>query len=212
MGEIKKILLVEDNTLLNDGISLIVNKWENFDLTSVFNAEDGLDKLQYQTFDLLLLDIKLPKMNGLELLTKIREEGNNIKVMLLTEFKDKEYIYESVKLGALGFMTKDIKMEILREAVDTVLKGEKYFPSEVSNILIDYYASPDFGKNIVDLNEKQIIILQHMANGLNSKEIGDKIFLSPRTIDSVRAEMIKKFNAKNSNELISIAIRKGLIS
>lgn len=212
MSETKSILLIEDNTLLNDGISLIIKEWDGFTVTSVTSAEDALQELKFKNFDLMLLDIRLPKMNGLEFLSEIRNNGNESAVIILSEFKDKDYIYEAVKLGVLGFMTKDIKMDTLRGAVDTVLKGEKFFPAEVSAILIDYYSSPDFGKGSIGLSEKQISILQKMANGLNSKEIGAEMFLSPRTIDSIRTEMIKSFGAKNSNELVSIALRKGIIS
>lgn len=207
-----KVLLIEDNLLLNDGIGLLINKWEGYNCDSTSSAEDGLRKLRNVEYDIVLLDIKLPGMSGLELLELIATESIETKVIMLTTHKNEEMIYAAVKFGAMGFITKEVSMDSLKEAIDTVLGGEKYFQKEIKSILIDYYASEDFGKTKNTLNEKQIKVLELMSQGLNSKEIGDVIFLSPRTIDSIRAEMIKLMGIKNSNELISKALREGIIS
>jgi DNA-binding NarL/FixJ family response regulator len=163
-----------------------------------------------------LMDISMPQMNGLDATEIISKQYKNSKSLILSMYDNEEYILSAVEVGALGYLLKDAPREEILTAIRTVARGEKYFNSSISNIIINGYlkvkkTGGNETSSNVKLSKKEKIILKEIVEGLNSRQIADKLELSIRTVDNHRANMMKKLTVRNAAELVKLAIEKKLL-
>ena len=211
-----KVAVVDDHKIVRDGIKeiLLGNKKIKF----VFDTDNGsilLDLIKNNPIDVLLLDLSLPDIPGINLIQPILRSFPNIKILILTACMDEEIICECVKLGILGFLNKDVSAEELIEAIEEVYSGEPYFGQKISNIIYKSYTEKvkEFSslplKPNISEREKEIISL--LSEGLSFKEIANKLFISPRTVENHKNNILLKLKLKNSIELIRYAIKNKII-
>ncbi len=211
-----KVAVVDDHKIVRDGIKAILlgNKKIKF----VFDTDNGsilLDLIKNNPIDVLLLDLSLPDIPGINLIQPILRSFPNIKILILTACMDEEIICECVKLGILGFLNKDVSAEELIEAIEEVYSGEPYFGQKISNIIYKSYTEKvkEFSslplKPNISEREKEIISL--LSEGLSFKEIANKLFISPRTVENHKNNILLKLKLKNSIELIRYAIKNKII-
>lgn len=204
-----KIILADDHILVREGFKSLLNKNPKFEV--VGEAENGkalLELVENVSVDVLLVDISMPLFNGIDAIAQLKKINRNLKFIMLTMHEEAEYILKSIQAGANGYLLKNVEPEELENAIVTVASGGKYFNTIVSNIMIENLSKiSDAGKEEVsDLTTREKEILQHVAAGLSTKLIADKLSISARTVETHRVHIMKKLQVNNGAEMV----RKGL--
>ncbi len=208
------ILLADDHDVVRKGMKMLLE--DETEVKVIGEASDGLDaieKVKNLMPNVVILDLTMPRMNGIEAARIISEEYPDVKILIFSMHNNREYIVSSVENGANGYLLKDTGKEELMRAIKVVSEGRKYFPPEISEVIIDELLAKtasnqdNSGKPIFQkITPKEKQILGMIVQGLNSREIADKLFLSIRTVDNHRANMMKKTKAKNTADLVMMAI------
>jgi DNA-binding NarL/FixJ family response regulator len=210
-----KVILADDHQIVRNGIKMLVEGSEVTIIDEAANGLEVLEKIKHQTPDLVLMDISMPQMNGLEATRQINKIFTDVKVLILSMFDSEDYILSAVEAGAKGYLLKDAPKEEILDAIRKVAAGDKYFNSSVSNIIINGYLrskqNDTVGESNNKLSNKEKVILKLIVKGQNSREIAESLDLSVRTVDNHRANMMKKLSVKNAVELVKTAIEKRLV-
>ena len=209
------IVLADDHVLLRDGIKRIIE--ESPDLRIVAEASDGLELLRVlkkHDADMVLLDISMPGLRGIEAAREIKISHPDIKVLILTMHKKKEYVRHAFSAGADGYLLKEATGDELFDAIGAIRNGENYvsnaFSKELTSELIQLYRSGGKLKAEV-LTHREKEVLKLIAEGKSSKEIADLLFISIYTVNNHRAKIIKKLGLKKTADLVRYAIREGYV-
>lgn len=211
-----RIVLADDHALIRHGIKNIISQDDRLEIVGeVGNGEELLNTLAGKTVDLLILDISMPKISGIDLTEILKKRYPSMKILILTMHKSKQFLHRAISAGADGYLVKsDSDKEILL-AIEKIEQGKTYispyladdFTEDVLQAYRDPAASPF--KNLTT-REKQILSL--VVDGYTSKAMAAKLNLSPRTVDHHRANLLKKFDMKNSVDLVNFAIRNGYVA
>ncbi|MBK6914899.1 MAG: response regulator transcription factor [Ignavibacteriales bacterium] len=213
LNPVIKILVADDHTLFRQGVIRLLSDNQNF--VVVAEAENGeeLYKKYFQVKpDVVLADISMPGLSGIEAFEKIKAEDKSVKVLFLSMFESEDYVYETYKSGAMGLINKNILEGELYFAIQNVFKGKKYFGSRwdelsLQKLVKDFEQSPKFANDSpTNYSEKEIKILDLISKGLTSKEIAEQLFLSKKSIDYYRANLMRKADVKNKSELVKFAV------
>jgi len=218
MGEIDncRILLADDHVLIRHGIKNIIKRNEKFQITGeVSNGEELLAFLENQTVDMIILDISMPGVGGMEAVGLVKAKYPKIKVLMLTMHKNKQYFYNAMAAGADGYLMKDDSETELLVAIEKVLSGKNYispfmaedFANDVINMYRNEKKSP-----LQEMTKREKEILQLVVGGYTSKKIAAHLDLSQRTVDHHRSNLLRKFNKKNSVDLVNFAVRNGFVT
>ena len=206
-----KIILVDDHQMFRDGVKSVLSDEENIDIVGeVGNGKDLFKLLESTRPDLIITDISMPDISGIEVAKSISENYSDIKILILSMHSNEEFITKALSVGANGYLPKDTAMAELLEAIHTIYKGENYFNKEISDTILKSLrnkSQKNEGKSLTN-REKEIIEL--VVEGLTNKEIADKLFISIRTVDSHKNNIMQKLNLKSSIELVKYAIKNNL--
>ncbi|PLW96584.1 MAG: DNA-binding response regulator [Marinilabiliales bacterium] len=212
------IILVDDHTLFRDGIKSILDDEENIQvIEEAPNAKVLFEKLQHKHPDLIITDIGLPDMSGIEVTKKITKLYPDIKILILSMHNNEEFILSSLRAGANGYLSKDIESSELLEAIHSVMNGKIYFNKEISQTIINNYRGsapvnsepePDANNS---LTEREIEVIKLVGEGYINKEIADKLFISIRTVDAHKSHIMQKLGLKSSVDMVKYAIKNKLI-
>jgi len=178
--EVIKVLIADDHELIRQGLKRIISLENDLSVVGdVKNGEMVLNILKSHQCDVLLLDLNMPVLSGIEVLKKIKEQGNNIKVIILTVESDRKTINKAIEIGADGYMLKDSAGEEIVNAIKTVYQGEKYIDKSLISVLFSSIKSMDEKTdNVLDsLTKREIEVLMKIAKGLGNKEIGEQLYL-----------------------------------
>ncbi|MBI2460697.1 MAG: response regulator transcription factor [Candidatus Rokubacteria bacterium] len=209
-----KILLVDDHAIVRAGLRLLLESQS--DLAVVGEAASGREAIRAVKElrpDLVLMDVAMPDLNGLEATRRIKAEHAKVQVLALTMHENEQYFFQMLHAGAAGYVVKGAPPEELIGAIRSVTRGEAYLSPPLTRRLLDEYLDRvKEGQPAVDpLTDREREILRLIAEGLTSKEIAAKLAISPYTVERHRANAMAKLNLHNRAELIRYAIRKGLI-
>ncbi len=215
--KIYQIYLVDDHSIFLKGLSLLLNEVPDFKVIGeASNGKDFLRDLDQIQPDVVLMDIRMPDMNGIEATRKALEKYPSLNIIALTMFGEQKYYKLMAEAGARGFMQKDIKKEELIEAIKKVTEGEYYFSQQVMNELVSHSGNgktEDIMETMGEkLTDREYEVLKYLVKGLSAPEIAEKMFISHRTVEGHRANLISKTGTKNVIELVIFAIRYHLIS
>ncbi len=203
------VALVDDQQLVRQGIAGLLTLSD--DINILWQAEDGEQaqlKLNQQQPDVLLLDIRMPKLSGIELVKILRAQGNSLPILMLTTFDDSELFMQSLQAGANGFLLKDVSLEKLVNAVKTLAEGGFVAePVVMKQINKGFDISPVLEK----LSEKENQILKLMAGGFSNKEIAASIFLAEGTVKNHVSNILAKLNTRDRTRAVLIALNEGII-
>ena len=211
MGKIS-VILVDDHRLFREGLKLLLN--ENPGIGDIYQAASGvefLDLLQQVVPDVVLMDIDMPLMDGVEATKQAILKFPDIKIIALSMYGDEDYYLKMIEAGAKGFVLKNSDIEIVEKAIAAVVSGQNYFSSEVMANLILHLNQRNSAESKNELTERESEILYHICKGLSNQEIADTLFLSKRTVDKHRENILSKTNAKNTAGLVMYAIKHGII-
>jgi len=210
-----KIIIAEDQGLIRHALSSLLKRVDGFEVVGLAaNGTEVLKLLETLRPDIILMDIKMPQMNGIETTRKINEKMPWIKIIGLSMYDHPTFIKEMLRSGAKGFLSKDCAFEELREAIQIVFAGETYLCKNASKVVIDEFsknsASPETG-GVQSLTTREIEVIQLLAEGNITKEIAGKLFISEKTVDRHKTNILKKLNLKNTAQLVKIAVDQGII-
>ena len=215
-----RIVLADDHELVRSGLVKLLEAYK--DLVIVGEAGDGLEaieKTKKLNPDVLVIDLSMPELSGLEATKVVRKECPQVAVLVLTMHQNEQYVYQIFKAGAGGYILKDAGKDELATAIRTVAKGEKYFSARISEIMVEGFvrrgATRDEKKTGDQLDagdsltkrEKEILSL--IADGLDNQEISEKLFISPRTVDTHRTNIMQKLDIHDAGRLVKFAIDHG---
>jgi DNA-binding NarL/FixJ family response regulator len=212
-----RIFLVDDHQLVRDGIKALLTSAE--DITILGEASTGkecFEKITLEPPDILILDISLPDMTGIEITQRVTETIPETRVLILSMYTDEDFILNSVKAGARGYLPKNTSREELLAAIHAIYEGEEFFADSISRILLRGYlrkAKEDdtISPAPVTLTSREIEILKLFAEGFINKEISDKLDISIRTVETHKNHIMKKLELKSTVELIKYAIRNKIV-
>lgn len=209
-----RILLAEDHQLMRDGLRALLSGQE--DMSIIGDVSDGADAVQEALArgpDVVLMDVGLPGLNGIEAARKIRAERPDIDVIMLTMHDDASTVDRALRAGARGFVVKGCGVDELREAIRTVRRGEVYLHSSISHFVLQGYlrSHSDEGPAIDEaLTPREREILQLIAEGNTSQEIADRLQLKAKTVQNYRAQIMDKLGERSTAGLVRYALRLGL--
>lgn len=212
-----QIVIAEDHTILREGLRSLLSSNPDFEI--VGEAEDGREAIRCVERlkpHLIITDLSMPRMNGMEAIKEIKKRSPNTKILVLTVHKAEEYILSAFRAGADGYLLKDSTHAELVMAVQKVLGGRQYISPEISERVIEGYLE---GKKILKsqtpletLTQREKEILKLIAEGYKSKEIADELCISVKTVEKHRANLMEKLDLHNVSALTAFAIEKGLVS
>lgn len=209
MSNTIRVVLADDHVFVRDGIKSLLENEAN--ILVVGEATDGMEALKIvetEQPDLLILDIRMPNLTGIEVVEKLRSQGNFVKIVMLSMHESEEYVLKSIKAGADGYLLKGSSKEEFLKAVHTVANGGKYFSGDISSILISQLSNPVAAvESKQSLDEDMVItkrekeILKLLLSGKGNKEIAEALDISKRTAEVHRFNLMKKLKVKNLMEL-----------
>lgn len=214
MPEKIKILLVDDHAMFRAGIKALIEAEGR--LTVVGEASTGdeaVDRVRELKPDVVIMDLSMPGSNGLEATRRISALGLDTSVLVLTVHAEEEYLVPVVEAGASGYLTKTSADTDLLEAIRIVARGQVFLPPKAATLLLKRYkdAEGDDSAGLKDLSSREQEVLALTAEGFSSREIGLKLFISPKTVDTYRARIMDKLGLSHRSELVRFALRVGLL-
>lgn len=217
MNEKRRILIVEDHTLLRAGLRALLSQDLNIEIVGeVDNGRDAVQAVGLLAPHLVLMDLSMPGINGIEAMLDIKRRYPETRVLVLTIHKTDEYIHESLRAGADGYILKDATQDELRIAVRSVLNGKTYLSPDISAKVINGYldtGSAASRSSLWDtLTHREREVLKMVAEGHQNKDIADYFCLSIKTVEKHRSNLMKKLDLHNAATLTAYAIEKGLLS
>lgn len=219
MGNNIRVVLTDDHVFVRDGIKSLLENEVN--ITVVGEATDGLEALvliEELKPDLLILDIRMPNLNGIEVVEQLRNKGDSVKIIMLSMHESEEYVLKSIQAGADGYLLKGSSKEEFLKAVQTVSNGGKYFSGDISSILIGQLTNSPLSiepkqisgeEQLITKREKEILKL--LLTGKGNKEIAEALDISKRTAEVHRFNLMKKLKVKNLMELSNKASEYALL-
>lgn len=211
-----RVLICDDHTILREGIRLLLNAQP--DIEVVGETSDGRDAVAQARAlkpDVILMDIAMPLLNGLEATRQIRRDDPNARVLVLTMYESDEYVAQMLEAGATGYVLKKVAGSELVYAIRAVYQGEAFlYPSITKRLVEDYLRRVELGQERTSLDvltDREREILQLIAEGHTNKEIADLLSLSIRTVQNHRAHLMQKLGIHDRGDLIKYAIQKGII-
>ena len=216
-----RIVLVEDHRILREGLRAIFASER--DLKLVGEATDGLEGIQQAKElqpDLLILDLSMPRMDGLAALKEIKRVAPKTRVLIMTAHRNEEYIFRAIDNGADGYLLKDASAAEMLLAVRSVLAGERYLSAAVATQVVAAFLNRKGGtegsagpRSALDtVSEREREVLKLVAEGYRSREIGELLCISEKTVEKHRANLMRKLGVKSASALTAIAIEKGLVT
>lgn len=204
------IIIVDDHALFRSGLITLLSDLEEID--HVYEASNGkvfLEMIDKIDVDLVLMDINMPEIDGVEATIRSLEKQPELKIIALSMYSEEEYYFKMINAGVKGFLIKDSTINEVREAIRIVANGGNYFSQEILYKLIK--KGPELNKNDETLSERETEILTLICRGESNQEIADKLFLSKRTVDKHRANILDKTNCRNTACLVVYALKWDLV-
>ena len=203
-----KVFIVDDHNVVIEGIlSLLQNSDENVVVGTAQNATNCLYFLEKNKVDVILMDINLPDMNGIDLCNEVKKTYSEIKILALSTFNQISYINKMMSNGASGYLLKNITKDELQQAIYTVMEGRTYHSFEVNEII---KIAKNNARSLPILTKRETDILKLVAAGLTNPQIGEKLFISTDTVDSHRKNLHSKLGVNNTAMLVRYAIENAL--
>ncbi|NIY82626.1 response regulator [Vibrio hepatarius] len=207
-----KLVLADDHRLMQDGLKSRLEREENLDILScVGTGTEALQATLTLKPDVLLLDINMPNLNGIEVLEKLATSKSDTAVIMLSMHDSRDYVVRSVKAGAKGYVLKDVGSEELVMAINQVAQGRSYLCPQASDRLLEQINEKPETKDDT-LSKRESDVLKEIVNGSCNKDIADALHISVRTVETHRLRIKKKLGANSTAALVKLALEKGLVS
>jgi len=209
-----RVMIADDHSMVREGIKQLLELEGDITVVAeVSNGKECLELLDEEKTDVLLLDINMPNMNGLQVLQCIRENNKKVKVLILTIHNEVEYLVRAVEIGVDGYVLKDSNSSVLKKAINTVYNGETFIEPELAPMLkTKLEEKSSAGKGVIDtLTKREIEVLKLLAEGLFNKEIAFTLAISEKTVKNHVSNIFKKINVSDRTQAAVFAIRNNLV-
>jgi len=203
-----RIIIVDDHEIFRKGFAMVLSTFTFTEL--VGEASDGqefLDIIEKTEADIVFMDIKMPVMNGIDATKIILKKNPDIKVVALSMFGEEKYLQSMIEAGAVGFLLKNVKRDELEYAINHLLEGKNYYSEE----LLSFFTKKYISKEDSFLSKREFEVMQLIAGGYTNKEISKKLFISLRTVEGHKTNLIRKTGSKNIVDLLIYALKNGLV-
>lgn len=209
----RKIIIVDDHTLFRNGLKILLNNLKDYRVVAeASNGKEFLELLETIHPDLVLLDIEMPIMDGIEAAGIALQKHPGLKIITLSMYGEEDYYYQMVNAGVKGFVLKNSDIKEVKTALETVYEGGSYFSSELLENLVNNLKTIKKDKEShTELSERELEILVLICQGYSNQEIADQLFISKRTVDKHRANILEKSESKNTAQLVVYAIKNRLV-
>lgn len=211
------IILVDDHQVVRDGISSMLAPSDDIVIAGqASGGEELFELLKTQQANVLLLDLELPDMSGLEICRKVCMEYPGINVLILSMYTGEEFIFNAIAEGAKGYLPKNTSRSELAEAIRSVSEGKEYFSEVISGIMLKSYIKKAKSKNpdsrdLSELSRRETEVLKMLAEGIPNHEIAERLFISIRTVESHKSHIMQKLELHTTAELVKFAIKNKII-
>ena len=209
-----KLAITDDHQMVLKGISSMLENTQEIKVVALYNnAKNTLENIQKDAPDVLLLDINLPDINGIDLSKQLLKQNPELKIIALTNYEDTSFVKRMLKNGVHGYLLKNTDRKELAEALKTVLSGEIFLQKDIRKKLLNQQPTSKTNNNglIPKLTRREHDVLVAISEELTTKQISEKLFVSPKTVETHRMNIMSKLGAKNSVGIIKIAIEKELL-
>ena len=208
-----RLAIIDDHAVVLDGLKTMLNAFENLEV--VYTSQSGhqlLEHFQSDVPDVLLMDIQMPDINGIDLCKQITKQHPSVKIIAFTSFDDSNYVKQIFRSGAKGYLLKNSDKQTIVKAVETVMQNEEYMDDAIKKILLQESITGQRRSIFeVPLTKREKEILKLIADGLSSQEIANKLFISLRTVETHRLNLNQKLDVKNTAGLVKEALKRGFI-
>lgn len=205
-----KILIVDDDALIRDGLKMILQHEDDMDIIgTAVNGQEALNCCKEALPDVVIMDIRMPILDGVETTKRLKEQYRNIKVLLLTTFKDVEYIKSALKYGADGYVLKSNSSESIMESIRAVYQGNVVFEKEIAGRITDLMDQEEkIDRKQLNITQREYEIMELVSKGMCNKEISEKLYMSEGTIRNNISTLLDKLELRDRTQLAIFFIRK----
>lgn len=209
-----KITIVDDHALFRNGLKILLNTSKGLEVIGESgNGKEFIESLDDNFPDVVLMDISMPVMDGIEATKRAIERFPDLKIIALSMFGEEDYYYKMIDAGVKGFLLKNSEITEVTEAILQVSGGNSFFSQELLyNVIKNFKAQKESEEETANLSTRELQVLEEICKGLSNQEIADALFISKRTVDKHRANLLSKTNSKNTANLIMYAIKNKLVS
>lgn len=212
-----KVLIVDDHTIVRDGICALLGLAGDIEVIGeASNGKEAIEMVKKLSPDVVLMDIAMPIMGGLEATHRIHKESPHVKVLALTQYDDREYVFPVIEAGAYGFISKSAASSELTTGIRAVYRGDSFLSPSVAKFLVEVYRQGGTLKKTHDpydeLTVREREVLKLLAEGYTNQEIANMLSISPKTAEGHKTSLMSKLDIHNRAELVKYALRKGIIT
>ncbi|MBT1689527.1 response regulator [Dawidia soli] len=202
-----KILIADDHAMVRDGVKNLVRQSKEYVVIGeASNGRQAIEQFETLAPDLLILDISMPELNGMEVAREVLNKNPLANIIILSMYDDEEYVSRCLEIGVKGYVVKNESGSELEYAIRSVLQGKNYFSRQAQDVIFKKYSHAVTKKKqreeLIRLTPREVEIIRLIAEGLTSQQMADKLFISPRTVETHRANLMKKVGVKNAIELV----------
>ncbi|MDP4209924.1 MAG: response regulator transcription factor [Bacteroidota bacterium] len=207
------VIVVDDHNLFRNGLKLLLNNAGNFNvIAEASNGREFIELLAHHSPDVVLMDINMPEMDGIEATTKAMALKPGLKIICLSMYGEEEYYYKMIEAGVAGFLLKNSDINEVKNAITAVYEGGKYFSQELLYSVVKNIKTTQTNQEVIEnLSDREVEVLKQICIGLSNQEIAENLNISKRTVDKHRANLLDKTNSKNTAYLVMYAIKNKLI-
>lgn len=206
-----KLMLVDDEQLIREGLAYLLTSFDDIQVVGqAANGQEAIALCHTTPIDVILMDIRMPVLDGVEATESIKKSHPHIRILMLTTFKDDDFIKKAIQNGASGYLLKNSSPKLIHNSLQTVYNGGIVLDEEMTKSVISSYQTKGQPQQY-DLVDRELQMIQMMADGLSNKEIGDALFLTEGTVKNTITKLLAKLDLKDRTQVVSFAFRKGFI-
>ena len=213
-----KLVLVDDHQIVRDGVKVLLMNVPDIEVVGeAADSSELFELLKTIQVDIIMMDISMPEHSGIEVTEIIKKQGLDVKVIMLTADVSDAAVFDSLKAGALGYLPKNAKRDEILQAIYKVNEGEEYIAESITNAVLKTYISKARNLNYIDpirnieLSKREIEIVELFSEGLSYKEIANRLYISTRTVESHKNNILEKLELKTIVDMVKYAIKNGII-
>ena len=208
-----RVLLVEDHRMVREALRDVLTKVQDIEVVAeAGDAREALEQVRTIVADVVVLDIKLPDLNGIEVATRMRDQGCQAKIIALSAYSDKRFVREMLRVGASGYVTKSAAGTELVRAIRAVAAGQGYFSPDIAGALATEMRDSDGQREAPSLTRREREVLRLIADGLRSQEVATQLHVSVATVEVHRRNLMRKLELRTVADLTRYAIREGIVA
>lgn len=208
-----KLIIVDDHKVVRAGIRLLFQTDKEVNIVGeTENGEKAIELVKKLHPDVVITDVSMPNMSGIQLTKKLKEEHPNVKVLIISMHNDDDYIIDALEAGAMGYVTKDSNDDEIINAVHSISNDKMYYGSSISDVFAKKILNQNKSASEIEkLTERELEVLELIVLGMSNKEIANKLFVSKRTVDNHRTNCMRKISANNTADIVRIAYQNNLV-